>query len=77
MTSKQALEELAKELSDEYGIDMAYYPETFEKFRTIGKDLKVLEIIKKKVLSIDMFYQNAQTLTTEELNLIKEWLQRN
>jgi hypothetical protein len=43
-------------------------------YETIEKNLKVLEIIKNKILSIDMFYLNAQTLTTDELNLIKEWL---
>lgn len=68
MTSKQALDTLFNSNENNY-----HYRNEYD---IIEQDLEVLEIIKKKVLSIDMFYQNAQTLTTEELNLIKEWLER-
>ena len=70
MKSKEALERLKNTLLAE-----GYYQDVLEDIANINYALEVLEVIKKKVLNIDMFYHTAQTLTIHEFNLIKEWLE--
>lgn len=76
MTSKECLERIIFEAKLDKPIFSVYYQELIEAKEKIGKDLEILEIIKKhKLLNYVLKNEkcaNMYHLSKEEINLLKE-----